>query len=42
MPSRSSDARPFARTRARRDGRVETLLIGAPEAVLAEAQRVAA
>ena len=32
-----SDGRPFARTRARRDGRVETLLIGAPEAVLAEA-----
>jgi Ca2+-transporting ATPase len=32
-----SDARPFARTQARRDGRVETLLIGAPEAVLAEA-----
>ena len=31
-----SDSRPFARTRARRDGRVETLLIGAPEAVLAE------
>ena len=35
-----SDAHPFARTRARRDGRVETLLIGAPEAVLAEAERV--
>jgi Ca2+-transporting ATPase len=32
-----TDARPFARTRARRDGHAETLLIGAPEAVLAEA-----
>jgi Ca2+-transporting ATPase len=32
-----TDARPFARTRARRDGGAETLLIGAPEAVLAEA-----
>jgi Ca2+-transporting ATPase len=31
-----TDARPFARTRARRDGRTETLLIGAPEAVLAQ------
>ena len=32
-----TDARPFARTRSRRDGHAETLLIGAPEAVLAEA-----
>jgi Ca2+-transporting ATPase len=32
-----TDARPFARTRARRDGHAETLLIGAPEAVLAQA-----
>jgi Ca2+-transporting ATPase len=31
-----TDARPFARTLARHDGHVETLLIGAPEAVLAE------
>ncbi|HSK51624.1 MAG TPA: cation-transporting P-type ATPase, partial [Clostridia bacterium] len=30
------ETRPFARTRARRDGRVETLAIGAPEAVLRE------
>jgi Ca2+-transporting ATPase len=31
-----TDARPFSSTRARRDGAVETLRIGAPEAVLAE------
>jgi P-type Ca2+ transporter type 2C len=29
-----TDARPYSRTRARREGRIETLLIGAPEAVL--------